>query len=108
MNSNLITNVHDPSNAQDAATKNYADTNDNLRVLKAGDTMYGALNMNNNSITNLANPVNSADAVNQSYIDARLNNSGLLINLTGATGNTNGAIVTSSSNYNGHFSAWRI
>jgi len=37
--------------------------------------------------------------VNKSYIDARLNNSGLLINLTGATGNKNGAIVTSSSKF---------
>jgi len=32
MNSNLITNLHDSANAQDAATKNYSDTNDNLRV----------------------------------------------------------------------------
>jgi len=90
------------------ATKNYADINDNLRVLKASDTMSGVLNMNINSLTNLANPVNSADAVNKSYIDARLNNSGLSINLIGATGNKNGAIVTSSSDYSGRYSAWKI
>jgi len=40
MNSNYIANLHDPNNAQDAATKNYVDTNDNLRVLKGGDTMH--------------------------------------------------------------------
>jgi len=108
MNSNYIANLHDPNNAQDAVTKNYVDTNDNLRVLKAGDTMSGALNMNNNSITNLTNPINSGDAVIKFYVDARLNNSGLLINLTGATGNKNGAIVTNSSNYSGSYSAWRI
>jgi len=107
MNSNYIANLHDPNNAQDAATKNYVDTNDNVRILKAGDTMSGALNMNNNSITNLAN---NGDAVNKSYVDARLNNSGLglLINLTGATGNKKGAIVTSSSNYSGSYSACKI
>jgi len=108
LNSNYITYLHDPTNLQDAATKNYADSNDNLRMLKAGDTMSGTLNMNNNSITNLSNPSNNGDAVNKSYVDARLNNSGLLINLTGATGNKNGAIVTSSSNYSGSYSAWRI
>jgi len=89
MNSNYITNLHDPTNLQDAATKHYADTNDNLRMLKAGDTMSGTLNMNNNSVTNLTNLQNSGDAVNKSYVDARLNNSGSLINLTGATGNKN-------------------
>jgi len=108
LNSNYIANLHDPSNAQDAATKNYADTNDNLRMLKVGDIMSGTLNMNNNSITNLSNPQNSGDAVNKSYIDAKLNNSGLLINLTGAIGNKNGAVVTSSSNYSTKYSAWKI
>jgi len=108
MNSNYITNLHDPTHLQDAATKIYVDTNDNLRMLKAGDTMSGTLNMNNNSITNLSNPQNSGDAVNKSYIDARLNNSGLLINLTGAIANKNGAVVTSISNYSTNYSAWKI
>jgi len=70
--------------------------------------MSGTLNMNNNAITNLSNPVNNGDAVNKSYIDSRLNISGLLINLTGATANKNGAIVTSSSNYSTNYSAWKI
>jgi len=108
LNSNSITNVKDPINLKDAATKNYVDVNDNLRILKAGDTMSGTLNMNNNSITNLSNPQNNGDAVNKSYVDARLNNSGLLINLTGAIGNKNGATVTSSSNYSTNYSAWKI
>jgi len=65
MNSCFIANLHDPSSAQDASTKHYTDTADNLRVLKAGDTMSGVLNMNNNAITNLATPVNNADGVNK-------------------------------------------
>jgi len=108
MNSNAIANVKDSANAQDAATKNYVYTNNNLRVLKAGDTMSGNLNLTNNSITNLATPVNAGDGVNKSYVDARLNNSGLLINLTGATGNKKGAVVSSSSNYSTNYSAWKI
>jgi len=108
LNSYGITNVKDTANAQDAATKNYVDTNDNLRIFKAGDTMSGTLNMNNNSITNVKDPQNNGYAVNKSYVDARLNNSGLLVNLTGATGNKNGAIVTASSNYSTSYSAWKI
>jgi len=105
LNSNFVTNVKDPINAQDAATKNYVDVNDNLRILKVGDTMSGTLNVNNNSISNVKDPQNNGDAGNKSYVDARLNNSGLLINLTGATGNKNGAIVSASSNYSTNYSA---
>jgi len=99
MNSNTIANIEEPTNLQDAATKNYVDVNDNLRILKAGDTMSGNLNLNNNSITNIATPVNAGDGANKFYVDAKANNSGLLVNLTVATGNKNGALVTASSNY---------
>jgi hypothetical protein len=44
-NNKNLTNVLNPSNPQDASTKNYTDTADGLRVLKAGDTMSGTLLM---------------------------------------------------------------
>ena len=43
MYSNKISSVLDPTNAQDAATKNYVDTQNGNYVLKAGDTMTGNL-----------------------------------------------------------------
>lgn len=44
------------------------------RLLKAGDTMSGALAMGTNKITGLANGTNAADAVNKSQLDAAINN----------------------------------
>ena len=43
LNNNYIAAVRDPFSAQDASTKKYTDTNDNLRVLKTGDTLTGSL-----------------------------------------------------------------
>jgi hypothetical protein len=40
-------------------------------VLKAGDTMSGALNMGTNKITSLADPTLASDAVNKNYVDSR-------------------------------------
>ena len=61
-----ITNVADPTNAQDAATKNYVDT---TTVASAGDSMTGALAMGTNKITGLGNPTNAQDAATKTYVD---------------------------------------
>ena len=62
MSNKFIAGLRDPFSAQDAATKNYADNNDNLRVLKTGDTMTGNLSMTNSKITDLATPSEQNDA----------------------------------------------
>ncbi len=46
-----VGNLQDPTDPQNAATKNYVDTRDDLRVLKAGDTMSGDLRMSIGSDT---------------------------------------------------------
>jgi len=66
VNTNKIINVTDPGSAQDAATKNYIDSN---FLALAGDTMTGALNMGANAITSVADPSNAQDAATKNYVD---------------------------------------
>ena len=52
-----------------AATKNYMDTRDSLRVLKSGDKMTGELDMSANRVTGVANPTDSQDTATKAYVD---------------------------------------
>jgi hypothetical protein len=76
-------------------------------VQKNGDIMSGTLNMNANNIINLAKPNNTNDAVNKTYVDTK-NNVGLIPNLTEATNNRSGFVVTSSGDFNTNYAAWKI
>ena len=69
LNNQRLTNVADPTAAQDAATKNYVDTNDALKVNKAGDTMSGALAMGTNKVTGVGDPTAAQDVVTKAYLE---------------------------------------
>lgn len=68
-----LTLASDPSTGLEAATKQYTDAGDALKVSKAGDTMTGALVLPGNPTANLeAAPkqyVDSKDALQKTYID---------------------------------------
>ena len=66
-----ITEIGQPTQANDATTKLYVDTQTALKVTKAGDTMSGALAMGSNKITGLGTPTANADAATKLYVDTQ-------------------------------------
>jgi hypothetical protein len=63
--SKKITNLMDPANAQEAATKNYVDT----RKVTDLTAPTSAFSMNSQKITNLTTPTSDYDAANKLYVD---------------------------------------
>ncbi|CAH9013147.1 putative right-handed parallel beta-helix repeat-containing protein [Vibrio phage 464E53-1] len=72
MNSNEIINVKLGDSPESIASKGYVDAQDELRVLKAGDSMTGQLNT--------IDPVQPSNAANKGYVD------GLIATLDGVEG----------------------
>lgn len=64
MGTNKISNMGDPTLAQDAMTLNYAGAH---YLALSGGTMSGAINMGSQAITSLLNPVNPQDAMTLNY-----------------------------------------
>jgi len=70
MGTNKITGLGDPTANQDAATKNYVDTN---ALLLSGGTMTGDINMGGSTqLTNLPSPTLGGQAANKTYVDSIL------------------------------------
>ena len=69
MGTNKITGLGDPTAAQDAATKNYADTK---FLALTGGTMTGSINMGSSPITTTHTPTNAADLTTKTYVDGIL------------------------------------
>ena len=100
---NPIINVQDPTNLQDAVTKNYADGLV-AGFFKADGTipLTGTMNAGTNRITNVSNGTDSNDAVNLSQLTAGIGsaqvsqNAAAAITTNAATSETNAA--TSATN----------
>lgn len=72
LGNNKITNVSAPSATTDGTNKQYVDTQDNLRVSKAGDTMSGTLTFTAGTVTGISSPVNNSDATTKLYVDNQI------------------------------------
>lgn len=90
MSSTKIVSLADPTAAQDAATKNYADT---TFLALAGGTMSGAIAMGTNQITGLGDPSLAQDAATKNYADTTF--------LALAGGTMSGAIAMGTSKITG-------
>jgi len=71
-----ITSSYVPTANTDLTNKLYTDTQDNLRVLKTGDTMTGTLAMGANKITSSYVPTANDDITNKLYVDNAVASSG--------------------------------
>ena len=72
--SGVTSGVQTQLNAKASIT--YVDTQDGLRVLKAGDSMSGTLNMGANKITSTYVPSANADLTNKLYVDTAVASAG--------------------------------
>ena len=70
MGTHKIVDIGNPTELQDAVTKNYADVSNALKVSKNGDTMTGPLNMSTNKVISVGDPVQPQDVATKNYVDS--------------------------------------
>ena len=96
-----ITDVGNPTSAQDAATKTYVDTADATKLNLSGGTMSGVIAMGANAITGVSDPSGAQDAATKAYADTKLAN--IVEDLSpqlGASLDVNGQSIVSVSDGN--------
>lgn len=96
MQNTAIVNMLNPVSAQDAATKNYVDTQVALKLSLSGGTMSGAIAMSTNKITGLGDPTLAQDGATKNYVDTQV---ALRLALTGGT--MSGAIAMGTNKITG-------
>jgi hypothetical protein len=72
MGTNKVTGLGDPTSNQDAATKNYVDTQDATKLNLSGGTMTGNIAMGANKVTSTATPTADSDLTRKAYVDSIL------------------------------------
>jgi hypothetical protein len=72
MGTSKITGLGDPTLIQDAATKNYVDTQDATKLSLSGGTMTGGIVMGANKVTSTATPTTDDDLTRKAYVDSIL------------------------------------
>ena len=75
MNTHKITNLSEPIEPEDAATRGYIKnfTRNNFLKLDGTNNMEGDLNADNHKIINLSDPVDDGDVINKSYLESTTN-----------------------------------
>ena len=98
LNDQRLTDVADPVAAQDAATKNYVDTNDNLQLSRSGGTMTGDIATGGNRITGLPSPASGSEPVTKTYFEAQSwNNTTQTVDTTETWAGNNSNIATTGA-----------
>jgi hypothetical protein len=72
MGTSKITDLGDPTAAQDAATKTYVDTADATKLNLSGGTMTGDIVLGANKVTSTSTPTTDDDLTRKGYVDTIL------------------------------------
>ena len=108
-NTHKVVNVTDPSDLQDAVTKNYSDNAVSTALgtalssclkLDGTNSMGANLNVNSHKIVNVTDPLDPQDAATKIYVDQPTSHMTLFVSIANNTGSTlyAGSVVAMSSN----------